>query len=170
MNRTKKIALCGILAALALALSLFENLIPLQAVLPLPGIKLGLANIITLMALYLMGGKWAAAVLFCRIAALYLATGNLTSLAMSLTGGCAALIAMLLAYRFRRSFFSIYGVSILGAAMHNVGQIAMASLLMRSLYTFYYLPVLLILSLFTGFLIAFITDISLPKLKSAVFS
>ena len=149
MNKTKRLTLCAILVALAMALSYTERFIPLQMVVPLPGVKLGLANIVTLIALYLMGPKAAFAILIPRCVFGAVFGGGITGLAFSLTGGILAMTAMSLARKV--PFFSVYGVSILGAAAHNVGQILAAMVLMNSVYIGAYLPYLLIVALVTGF-------------------
>lgn len=148
MTKTKRLALCAVLIALALALSYTERFIPLQMVIPLPGVKLGLANIVTLIALYLMGPKAAFAVLLPRCVFGAVFGGGITGLAFSLTGGVLAMLVMILARKI--PVFSIYGVSILGAAAHNVGQILAAMVLMNSRYIGAYLSYLLIVALFTG--------------------
>lgn len=153
MTTSKKIALCGILAALALGLSLLESLLPLQLLIPLPGVRLGLGNVVILTALYLLGAPAALATLLCRVAVLYLITGNATALFMSLCGGLLSLLAMTVAHRLPR-LFSIYGVSLLGAAFHNVGQILAARLLLGSWNIVYYLPLLLCAGLITAPIIA----------------
>lgn len=149
MSKTKRLTLCAILIALALALSYTERFIPLQMVIPLPGVKLGLANIVTLLALYLMGAKAAFAILIPRCIFGAVFGGGITGLLFSLTGGILAMLTMILAKRI--PVFSIYGVSILGAAAHNVGQILAAMLLMNSRYIGAYLSYLLMVALFTGF-------------------
>ena len=141
--------LCAILIALALALSYTERFIPLQMVVPLPGVKLGLANIVTLIALYLLGPKYAFAILIPRCIFGAVFGGGITGLMFSLTGGILAMATMALAKKL--PLFSVYGVSILGAAAHNVGQILAAMFLMHSYYIGAYLPYLLIVALFTGF-------------------
>lgn len=148
MSKTKRLTLCAILIALALALSYTERFIPLQMVIPLPGVKLGLANIVTLIALYLLGPRDAFAILIPRCIFGAVFGGGITGLLFSLTGGILAMLTMILAKKI--PFFSIYGVSILGAAAHNVGQILAAMLLMNSLYIGAYLSYLLIVALFTG--------------------
>ena len=92
MTKTKKTALCAVLIALALALSYMERFIPLQLIVPLPGVKLGLANIVTLIALYLLGGKAAFAILIprCILGAVF--GGGITGLMFSLAGGILAII------------------------------------------------------------------------------
>lgn len=134
--------------ALALALSYTERLIPLQMLVPLPGIKLGLANIVTLVALYLFGKKSAYTILILRCVLGAVFGGGITGLMFSLTGGVLALSVMAIAQRI--PCFSIYGVSILGAAAHNIGQILAAIVLMQSIYIGSYLPYLLVVALFTG--------------------
>ena len=121
----------------------------LQMVIPLPGVKLGLANIVTLIALYLMGPKAAFAILIPRCVFGAVFGGGITGLAFSLTGGILAMLVMILARKI--PVFSIYGVSILGAAAHNIGQILAAMVLMHSYYIGAYLTYLLVVALFTGF-------------------
>ena len=149
MSKTKRLTLCAILVALAMALSYTERFIPLQMLVPLPGVKLGLANIVPLMALYLMGPKAAFAILIPRCIFGAVFGGGITGLAFSLVGGLLAMAVMCLARKIPA--FSVYGVSILGAAAHNVGQILAAMVLMNSVYIGAYLPYLLGVALFTGF-------------------
>lgn len=148
MNKTRRIALCGVLMALALALSYIERFIPLQMLVPLPGVKLGLANIVTLIALYLLGVREAFSILIPRCVLGALFGGGVTGLLFSLTGGMLAMGTMALMKKL--PLFSVYGVSIMGAAAHNVGQIAVSMLMMNSVYIGAYLPYLLIVALFTG--------------------
>ena len=134
--------------ALALALSYTERFIPLQMLIPLPGIKLGLANIVTLIALYLFTPKYAFMILIprCILGAVF--GGGITGLLFSLCGGIMAMIVMVFAKKAR--LFSVYGVSILGAAAHNTFQILVAMVLMHSVYIGAYLPYLLVVAVFTG--------------------
>lgn len=150
MSKAKKIAFCAVMIALALALSYAERFIPLQLVIPMPGIKLGLANVVTLVALYRLKGRYALAILVprCILGALF--GGGITGLAFSLTGGLLALLVMSLAKRV--PVFSVYGVSVLGASAHNMGQIFAAMMLLRSVYVAAYLPWLLIAAIVTGIL------------------
>ena len=149
MSKTKHLTLCAILIALALALSYAERFIPLQMMVPLPGVKLGLANIVTLIALYLLGPKAAFGILIPRCIFGAVFGGGITGLLFSLTGGVLAMAVMVIARRL--PVFSVYGVSILGAAAHNIGQIMAAMVLMNSVYIGAYLPYLLFVALFTGF-------------------
>lgn len=149
MNKTRQLTLCAILVSLALVLSYIERFIPLQMVVPLPGVKLGLANIVTLIALYLMGGRQAYVILALRCILGSVFGGGITGLLFSLTGGTLSMLTMSAAGRI--PFLSIYGISILGAAAHSIGQILAAMTLMQTLHIGAYLPYLLLVSLATGF-------------------
>ena len=146
-SAAKTVAQSAILIALALALSYAERFVPIQMLIPLPGVKLGLANVVTLTALYLLGTKKTVPIVLarCLIGALF---GNITGLFFSLTGGILSIIVMALCKKI--PILSIYGVSILGAAAHNIGQILAATVIMGSIYVSLYLPYLLIIGIFTG--------------------
>lgn len=149
MQKTKKLTLCALLTALALGLSYMERFLPLQLIIPLPGIKLGLANVVTLVALCYLGKRYAFGVLIarCLLGALF---GGLSGLAFSLVGGVLALTVMCLGAKSKK--ISIYGISVMGAAAHNVGQIAVAMVVMGSYYVAAYLSWLLLISVVTGLL------------------
>ena len=147
-SKTNQLTLCALLIAVALVLSYMERFIPLQMLIPLPGIKLGLANIVTVMALYFFGEKQAFIILILRCILGSVFGGGISGLAFSLTGGLLAMTMMSISRRL--GFFSVYGVSILGAAAHNIGQICVAVVLMSSVYVVGYLPYLLAVSVFTG--------------------
>lgn len=143
-----ELTLCAILISMALVLSYIERFIPLQMVIPLPGIKLGLANVVTLMALFFLGKKDAFTILILRCILGSIFGGGISGLAFSMTGGLFSMIIMCIFKSFKG--ISIYGVSVLGAAAHNIGQILVAVLWMGSVYVIGYLPYLLIVSVFTG--------------------
>lgn len=145
---TRQLTLCAVLSALALALSYVENFLPLSLAVPLPGVKLGLANIVTVYALYKLGTKQALLILLARCFLGALFAGNLNAFLFSILGGLSALGTMALLSRIRH--LSIYGVSIAGAAAHNCGQIAAAMLTLGNSAPLYYLPILLGVSLLTG--------------------
>ena len=150
MNKTQRLVRAALLTALALGLSWMERFIPLQLLVPLPGIKLGLANLVTLFALYFLGGRMALAILCVRCLLGSLFGGGVTAFCFSITGGLLALAVMAAARRL--PVLSVYGVSILGAAAHHVGQILVAVALLRSGYVVAYLPFLLLVAIATGFL------------------
>ena len=145
---TKQLTLCALLTAMALALSYLENLFPLSLAIPIPGVKLGLANIVTLFALYAMGPGQALLILLARCVLGALFAGNMNALLFSLLGALCAMGVMILLSR--RRGLSIYGVSVGGAAAHNCGQIAAAMLTLGNSAPLYYLPVLLAVPLLTG--------------------
>ena len=149
MRKTARITLCAVLVSVAMALSYMERFFPLQLIVPLPGVKLGLANIVSLVALYLLGGKQAYAVLVLRCFLGAMFSGSVTSLFFAFTGGTLSMLTMMWAKKM--PFLSVYGVSILGAAAHNIGQIAVAMIMMHSVYIGAYLPYLLAVGLATGF-------------------
>ena len=115
---------CAVLTALALALSVAEGLVPLTILIPLPGLRLGLANLVTVYALCRLSGREALLILLARCLLGSLLGGNLMALAFSLTGGLLALGVMALLLRLPA--LSLFGVSVAGAAAHNAGQILAA--------------------------------------------
>lgn len=145
---TNQLTLCALLTAMALALSYLENLFPLSLAIPVPGVKLGLANIVTVFALWALGPGQTLLILLARCFLGSLFAGNLNALIFSLLGGLCALGTMV--FLSRRRGLSLYGVSVGGAAAHNCGQIAAAVLTLGSAAPLYYLPVLLAVSLLTG--------------------
>ena len=152
---TKQLTLCAVLTAMALALSYLENFFPLSLAIPIPGVKLGLANIVTVFALYVLGPGQAMLILLARCLLGAVFAGNMNALIFSLLGGVSAMLVMILLSRSRR--LSVYGVSIGGAAAHNCGQVAAAVLTLGNTAPLYYLPVLLGVSLFTGALTGLVT-------------
>ena len=128
----RSIALCAVLTALALGLSTLESLFPVTLIVPLPGVKLGLANIVTVFALYELGAVPALTILTARCLLGGLFAGNLSALLFSLLGGFTAMLVMILLRRLR--CLSIYGVSIGGAAARafsSQGQTRTAALSLK---------------------------------------
>lgn len=142
----------GVLTALALALSVTESLFSPSALFPVPGMRMGLANIVTLLSVYLFGALPTMLIVLIRCLVTFAFGGNLTSFLFSLAGGLLALFAMLLLRNLRA--FSLFGISVGGAAAHNIGQILIACALIRSWAILSYLPLLLLVSIVTGLLIA----------------
>ena len=153
--RTKQLTLCAVLTAMALALSYLENFFPLSLAIPIPGVKLGLANIVTVFALYALGPGQAMLILLARCLLGAVFAGNMNALIFSVLGGVSAMLVMIGLSRWRR--LSVYGVSVGGAAAHNCGQVAAAVLTLGNTAPLYYLPVLLGVSLFTGALTGMVT-------------
>jgi heptaprenyl diphosphate synthase len=154
----KKVALNGLLISLALVLSFLERFIPLGLIVPIPGIKLGLANIVTMFALFYMGFHSASIITLLRCTLAALLFGGMSSLLFSLAGALLALLAMALLKVGYNKMFTLLGISIGGAALHNTGQILVASLMMRNTAVFAYLPILLLAAVFTGLLTAIISS------------
>ena len=159
MSRTKRIALCGMLSALALALSLMERMIPLELLIPIPGIKLGLANVVTMFALLFLSPKEAYSILLCRVVLASLFAGSVTQFLFSLLGGLLTLTTTWLLLHWHDRWFSFYGISAASAAMHNFGQILAAMLVMQTVDVIAYLPLLLVSSIPMGFVTGTILEV-----------
>ena len=142
---SKKIALTGVFAALAMIFGYIEAILPLN--LGIPGVKLGVANIAVVVALFSLGTREAAGVSLVRIVTIALLFGNISSLWYSLSGGVLSLLGMIICKRLR---LSIIGVSAVGGVLHNIGQLAAASILLQTPTLAYYLPVLQVSGLVTG--------------------
>ena len=164
MKNVRQLALNALLIGVAMILSYIERFIPLQLVIPLPGVKLGLANTVTLVSLYLINKKQCVTILVIRCILGSIFGGGITGLLFSLTGGLFAITIMIIAQKVK--IFSIYGVSVLGAAFHHIGQILVSMILMDSIYIGSYLPYLLLVGIFTGLLIATISSRIVKTLES----
>ncbi len=136
--KSKQVALTGILVALALILSYLESLVPLSFA--IPGIKLGLPNLVIVFALYRLKPPIAAAISLLRVLLVALLFGSVLSLAYSAAGAVLSLAVMLLLRRTGR--FGCTGVSVAGAVAHNLGQILTAALLLKTPSLAWYFPVL----------------------------
>lgn len=156
-SRADRVAFCALYIAFGMILSYVEAILPINLVIPLPGFKPGLANLATLTAFFTLGYSYSIAVALCRIALTALLFGSVTSLYFSLFGGIFTLVMLLLYRLILNKTNGLLGLSVLCAAMHNVGQsIACATLFGHYVLTFY-LPYLLIFSVFTGSLTAVLT-------------
>ncbi len=145
-SRTNRIAVMGLLTALALVFSYIESVIPVPLI--VPGAKLGLPNALIILVLYAYGVKEAVTVNIIRIFLSGFMFGNMFSIVYSLAGAAVSFLAML--FGKKSNLFSIKAVSILGGVFHNVGQILVAAFLVSSLSVMTYLPVLLVAGLVTG--------------------
>ncbi len=149
---SKKTATFGVLVALAFIFSYVESTIPFNFT--VPGMKLGFANIIVLVTLYLLGSKEAFVISMIRIILVGFTFGNLNTMMYSLAGGLLSFAVMALAKRF--DGFSIWGVSVLGAIFHNVGQVAVAMLVLQTSALIGYLPFLLVFGIISGVVIGIV--------------
>ena len=151
----KATALCGMFAALAAAISFAENLSGINALLPVPGVKLGLANIAVTGAVLCVGGTGAAAVVLIRCLATFLCFGNAVSFVISLSGGILSVIVSTLLARSRifnggNGMCSLIGISAASAFSHALGQLIAASVTVGSTAVFSAFPVICSLSVLTG--------------------
>lgn len=161
--RVKRLCLDAMLLCVAMMLSYIEAILPLSLVIPLPGAKLGLANVAVTLCFFAVSPIDAAIVSLTRVCLTALLFGNLNSFLFSLFGAVLAYLGMIFAKRFR-CHFSFYGISVLCAALHNLGQTIAAATVLGTPGIFTYLPVLLIFALIFGFITgAVITP--LTKLK-----
>ena len=161
---TKKIALCGVLTALAMIFSYIESVIPIP--IPVPGIKLGVVNIAVITILYVLGVKEAIVINLLRIALTALLFGNVNSFLFSISGAVLSLTIMIIMKKL--DFFSCIGVSVCGGVMHNVGQIIAAVFIMGSEAIVLYLPVLIVSGVFTGVVIGVVSGIVAKHVKKVV--
>ena len=151
----------AMMLALALILSIVEAWLLPRGILPIPGFKLGLANVAILVTLYSVGRKEAIAVAVLRSLLVLAFGGNVVGFMFSLVGGVSAWAVMSILSDLEH--VSIYGVSIGGAAMHALGQILVALVLTKTVYVIGYLPYLVLASSFAGAFIAFLT---IPVVKA----
>ncbi len=147
--KTKKLAVMALTTAVAMILSFVESQIP--AFVAVPGVKVGLANIAVIFALYRMGWKEAAAVSLIRVVLVSLLFGNFAALFYSLAGAVLSLAGMCLLKKTGK--FTEIIVSVAGGVLHNIGQIAMASILLETDVLRYYLPLLLLSGTIAGIVV-----------------
>lgn len=148
-SKWHKTAYLGVFLAAAMICSYVETLIPFHF--GIPGVKLGLTNIVVIMMLYLTGAREAFLVSMVRILLTGLLFGNIFSIIYSLSGGILSFLVMFLLKKTDR--LGCVSVSTAGGISHNLGQILAASLLIHDFHIMYYIPVLLIAGLITGLLI-----------------
>lgn len=160
-----KVAYFGVFTTLALIFSYVETLIPIQF--GIPGVKLGLANLIIVIALYRMKLSEAFLLSIVRVLLAGFIFGNYFSIIYSLAGGLLSLTVMALLRK--KGGFSVIGVSIAGGVFHNIGQLIIASVIVETFSVMYYVPVLLIAGLVTGLLIGIASDGMLKRLANLEF-
>lgn len=148
ISKTKKMVILSLLTTIALTIFVIESYLP--PLLPIPGIKLGLSNIVTLLVILLWGFKEGALLSFMRITLASIFAGQMMSFIYSLSGGILCLLAMC---TFKRIFLKedmIWLISVIGAIFHNIGQIIAACVFLSNLSLLMYFPVLLISGIVTG--------------------
>lgn len=153
VSNNRIVALTGVFIALALVLSYLESLIPVFAA--VPGIKLGIANIVTMLAIYKLGVRPAIIISAGRIVLAGILFGNLYVIIYSLAGGALSIIVIIILKKIK--LFSVVGVSVAGAVAHNAGQIIVAVFFMENVNIMYYLPVLIISGVAAGAVVGIFT-------------
>ena len=161
---TKKISIYGIMIALALILSYVEAQIP--AFVAVPGMKLGLTNLVVVVTLYLLGSKSAMAINVVRIIIVSILFGNTLSFAFSIAGGMLSTLVMILLKKTNK--FSTLGVSAAGGISHNIGQIIVAMFTLGTNAIAWYLMMLWISGVFSGTLIGVIGGIITTRIREYV--
>lgn len=160
----KRAAYMGMLTALAFVFSYIESLIPISV--GVPGVKLGLANLVVIVALYTMGTKEAFTLSVIRIVLAGFTFGNPASMVYSLAGGMLSLLVMV--FMKKGKLFSVTGVSVLGGVFHNVGQILVAMLVVENAKLLYYLPVLILSGTIAGVAIGILAATLTKRLERQI--
>ena len=158
--KTKIVAHTGILIALALILSYLESLIPMSFA--VPGVKLGLPNLVVVFALYRLRPSTAAAISLVRVALVAILFGSVLSLAYSAAGGVCSFCVMLLLRKTGR--FGCTGVSVAGAVTHNLAQIAAAAVLLQTGALAWYFPVLCLTGTLAGVCIGLLAALLVKRI------
>lgn len=151
MRKTNKMIFLSLLVAVGLALSILESSIPLP--LAIPGARLGLSNMVILVTLIVFGFKDGIKIAIIKSMVLMLVTGSVSSFIYSISGAILSCISMYFFYKNFSNVFSLIGISIVGAATHNFAQVSVAVLILSNLRIYYYLPILLLIGLFTGYFV-----------------
>lgn len=148
-GRVRRLALCALLTAVALTIFVVEAQFPLPV--PVPGLKLGLSNIVTLFALAVFGWKEALAILLVRVFLGNLITGQMMSLFYSLAGGLFSFLCIIFIRRILKED-QLWAAGVIGGVAHNVGQMAVAVFVTQTPALLAYLPVLILCGIGTGVL------------------
>ncbi len=162
-HSARTVPMLGMFTAAAMICSYIESLIPINF--GIPGIKLGLANLVVLLVLYTMGAKEAAAVSFLRIILTGFLFGNMFAILYSLAGG---LLSFLVMWLLKRMELHMVFVSVTGGISHNIGQLFVAALVVENYNILFYIPVLFIAGLFTGLLIGILSQEVVVRLKDVI--
>ncbi len=158
------VATYGMLIGLAFIFSYVEAIIPIP--IPIPGVKLGLANLVTIVGLYTVGVKGTIAVSLVRIVLVGFTFGNASSMIYSLAGGCLSLVLMILARKL--NWFSQIGVSIIGGMGHNIGQLSVAALVVQTAGVFYYLPFLMVAGVAAGAVVGLLGGLVTERIRGFI--
>lgn len=160
------VALAAMMSALALIFSYIEAIIPINF--GIPGIKLGIANLVILTSLYVLGIGYTFTINILRIFVAGLLFNGLFGAVYSLAGGLLSLAVMVLLKK--TGLFSTIGISMAGGVAHNLGQLLVAALIVSNMKLFFYFPVLLFSGIISGILIGILTYLILKKLPKSFLS
>ena len=158
--KASKLSLLSLSVSLAMILSFVESQVP--SFVAIPGVKMGLANIAVVFALYKMGWKYAAVISGVRVFLVGLLFGNGVSLLYSATGAVVSFLCM--AALKKTGLFSYTAVSVAGGVMHNMGQIAMACILMSTNILKYYAPFLVLSGTLAGIVIGLLSAVLIKRI------
>ncbi len=161
---TKKITFYGMFLGVALIFSYVEQLIPINV--GVPGVKLGLANIITMLLLYFIGVRAAVIISVLRILLSGMLFGNGFAIVYSLAGAASSILAMSLLKKSGK--FGFVGISVMGGVFHNIGQIIVAAIVLETGALIYYLPVLIISGLTAGIVIGVLSGFMMRRLAPVI--
>ena len=158
--KTRRLALSAMLAALALIFSYVEALIPIPV--PVPGIKLGIANLVIVMAIYKLGFRYAFTINCVRIVIAGLLFSGVFGMFYSFAGGILSILIMYLLYK--TGWFSMVGVSMAGGVAHNLGQLITACLIVSNVRLMSYFSILLFSGLFSGIAVGILATLIYRRL------
>lgn len=148
MNNTRKIVFLALLSSLGSIIGLFETLIPLPFL--APGMRLGFSNIVVLVSLVVFGYNEGLSVALLKSLILMLLSGNVSGFIYSFSGAFTSALAMIIALTLLKDKISLIGVSLIGSSVHNTTQVLVSSLILKNIMIFSYLPILLLIGIFTG--------------------
>lgn len=163
-KKTKSVALMGMFVALAFVLSFVEAMLPISV--GIPGVKIGLANLVVIVTLFTIGPVEAFGISLVRIILAGFTFGSFASMLYSLAGGMGSYLVMLLLKRSNQ--FSEKGISVAGGVTHNVGQIMVAIFVVENSKLFFYLPVLILTGSVAGYFIGILANLMIIRVQKVI--
>ena len=148
LKNTKKLIFLSLMTAIGIVLQVIESYMPFP--IDLPGGKIGIANVVGLIIIPMLGGVPALVVAALRACIGSLLFGGVISAIYSVSGAIASTLIMIIAYKYIYPKASLIGVGVIGAVAHNTAQVTVATILLGNVGIFSYLPILMIISIFTG--------------------
>ncbi|RAK06960.1 heptaprenyl diphosphate synthase [Halanaerobium saccharolyticum] len=167
MTRTKKLVIISLFVSQAIVLSIFERMIPINFA--VPGAKLGLANIVTIISIYIFGLRETILIVLLRTFMASVFGGTFLTFLYSVSGALISLVVMYLLKKIPKEEFTIVGISVFGSISHNIGQVIMAVLIIKNINIALYLPVLIIISIPTGLFVGYSSKKMLKYLSKTKF-